>query len=102
MDVQVNGDTVRIILATLLRVIDRLGARALGERPDDLDKLEREVRSTLFAHLADVNAADTAAGVALAHTLVEPILRRLRDRASLQSEPGDIDLAALPVVGQLN
>ena len=102
MDRQVNGDTIQVALASLLRVIDRLGARALGERPGDVDELEREVRSTLFAHLEGVAPAETAAGVVLAHTLVEPILRRLRDRATLQSEPTDIDLAALPVVGRLN
>ena len=102
MSSQVSGDTVRVALASLLRVIDRLGARALDGRRDDVDDLEREVRSTLFAHLDGVAPAETAAGVALAHTLVEPILRRLRERALHQSEPPEIDLAALPVIGRLN
>ena len=102
MSAQVSGDTVRVALASLLRVIDRLSARALLARCDGVEVLEREVRSTLFAHLEGVAPAETAAGVALAHTLVEPILRRLRDRAHLASEPVEIDLAALPVIGRLN
>lgn len=102
MSAQVSGDTVRVALASLLRVIDRLGARALHGPPESVDELEREVRSTLFAHLEGVAAAETAAGVALAHQLVEPILLRLRERANHWRDPGDIDLAGLPVIGRPN
>ncbi len=102
MGSQVNGDAIRVALASLLRLIDRLGARALYGRQEDVDEFEREVRSTLFAHLEGVSPAETAEGVALAHTLVEPILRRLRDGAQVEREPLDIDLAALPVIGRLN
>jgi hypothetical protein len=102
MSAQVSGGAVRVALASLLRVIDRLGARALAGPPETVDELEQEVRSTLFAHLEGVAPAETAAGVALAHTLVEPILHRLRERAEHQREPGEIDLASLPVIGRPN
>ena len=102
MSAQVSGGAVRVAMASLLRVIDRLGARALAGPPETVDELEREVRSTLFAHLDGVEPAETAAGVALAHTLVEPILHRLRERVRENRDPGDIDLAALPVIGRLN
>ncbi len=102
MSAQVSSGAVRVALASLLRVIDRLGARALDGPPESVDALEREVRSTLFASLEGVAPAETAEGVALAHTLVEPILLRLRERARDNRDPGEIDLAGLPVVGRLN
>ena len=102
MDVQVSGDALRVTLASLLRLIDRMGDAALSGRGRDIDEWEREVRSGLFAHLAGVGPAETAAGVALAHTLVEPILKGLRERAQPKTALGEIDLAVLPTMGRLN
>jgi hypothetical protein len=88
-------------MACLLRAIGQLGAQALGSRQDGVDNFEQELRATLFAHVEGVTAADTAAGVALAHALVEPILRRLRE-GDPRREVGVFDLAGRPAGGRLN
>jgi hypothetical protein len=38
------------------------------------------VRTKLFAQVEGVSAGDHAAGVAVAHSLIEPVLKNLRDR----------------------
>ena len=47
---------------------------------EDIDLIERCVRTKLFAQVDGVSAGDHAAGVALAHSLVEPVLKDLRER----------------------
>jgi hypothetical protein len=102
MDSQVSADSVRVTMACLLRLIEQLGVQALSGRQDGVDNFERDVRSQLFAHLADVRAGETAAGVALAHTLVEPILRRLREASDPRRDATPFDRAEPPPAGKLN
>jgi hypothetical protein len=74
------GD-VRVAFAALVKMIDLMGAEMLvGKYREDIDVFENCVRAKLFAHVEGVSAESTAAGVALAQSLVDPVLRRLRER----------------------
>ena len=92
MDGEACGDSVRVALASLLRVIDNLGGEVLMGERRGVEAFEAHVRSICFAHLDGVSAAETAAGVALAHALVEPILLRLRHRAQGEAEAPQVRL----------
>jgi hypothetical protein len=75
------SDPVRVAIASLVKLINLLGAEMLvGKHRDDLDAFEQSVRAKLFAHVQGVSPEDTAAGVALAHSLIEPVLANLRER----------------------
>jgi hypothetical protein len=81
MDAQGCGDSVRVAIASLVKLINLLGAEMLvGQHRDDVDAFEQSVRAKLFAHVQGVSPEDTAAGVALAHSLIEPVLANLRER----------------------
>src|ERR1700744_2180355 len=81
MDGQSVTDPVRVAIASLVKLISLLGAELLvGKHRDDIDAFEQSVRAKLFAHIEGVSAEDTAAGVALAHWLFEPVLANLRER----------------------
>lgn len=81
MDVQGGSDTIRVAIASLVKLINLMGAEMLvGKHRDDVDAFEQNVRAKLFANLDGVSQEDTAAGVALAHSLVEPVLANLRER----------------------
>ena len=71
------------------KLINLLGAElTVGKHREDIDLIERCVRAKLFAHVDGVSATDHAAGVALAHSLVEPVLKDLRERVErLQPAP---------------
>ena len=81
MDAQGVSDPVRVAIASLVKLINLLGAEMLvGKHRDDVDAFEQSVRAKLFAHVQGVSPEDTAAGVALAHSLIEPVLANLRER----------------------
>jgi hypothetical protein len=71
----------RVALASLVRMIHLLGAEMLvGKYRENVDVFESCVRAKLFANVEGVSPEATAAGVALAHSLVEPVLKQLRER----------------------
>jgi hypothetical protein len=81
MDAQGCSDSVRVAIASLVKLINLLGAEMLvGQHRDDIDAFEQSVRAKLYAHVEGVTPEDTAAGVALAHSLIEPVLANLRER----------------------
>ncbi len=76
-----NPATV-VTLAALVKLVNLLGAElTVGRYREDIDLIERCVRAKLFAHVDGVSAQDHAAGVARARSLVEPVLKDLRERA---------------------
>jgi hypothetical protein len=81
MPTETVNDSVRVAIASLLKLINLMGAELLvGKHRDDIDEFERNVRAKLYAHLPDASPGDTASGVALAHAMVEPVLADLRER----------------------
>ncbi len=81
MDAQGCSDSVRVAIASLVKLINLIGAEMLvGKHRDDVDAFEQSVRAKLYAHVQGVSPEDTAAGVALAHSLIEPVLANLRER----------------------
>jgi hypothetical protein len=95
-----DAGEVKVALASLVKMINLLGAELLvGKYREDIDVFESCVRAKLFANVEGVSAEETAAGVALAHHLVDPVLKHLRARVlSLQAaEPAAMaETAALP------
>jgi hypothetical protein len=90
----VESPTTLVALAALVKMVNLLGAElTVGRYREDIDLIERCVRAKLFAHVDGVSANDHAAGVALAHSLVEPVLRDLRERVERLPRP------AAPEVG---
>src|SRR5947209_20069218 len=74
------GET-KVAFASLVKMINLLGAEMLvGKYREDIDVFESCVRAKLFAHVEGVTPEDTAAGVALAQSLLDPVLRSLRER----------------------
>lgn len=81
MPVSENPATA-VTLAALVKLVNLLGAElTVGRHRENIDLIERCVRAKLYAHVDGVSAIDHAAGVAMAHSLVEPVLRDLRARA---------------------
>jgi hypothetical protein len=81
MDTPGCSDTVRVAIASLVKLINLLGAEMLvGKHRDDFDAFEQSVRAKLYANVQGATPEDTAAGVALAHSLIEPVLANLRER----------------------
>ncbi len=77
-----SPEVTTVAMASLVRMISLLGAELLvGKHRDDIDLFEQCVRAKLHAHVEGVSSEATAAGVALAHGLIEPVLRDLRERA---------------------
>ncbi len=76
-----DAGEVRVALASLVKMINLLGAEMLvGKYREDIDVFENSVRAKLFANVEGVSPELTAAGVALAHSLVDPVLKHLRER----------------------
>jgi hypothetical protein len=78
-----NSDVgeVRVAFASLVKLINLIGAELLvGKYREDIDVFESCVRAKLFANVEGVGPEATAAGVALAHSLVDPVLKNLRER----------------------
>jgi hypothetical protein len=78
---KVENAEVRVAMASLVKMISLLGAELLvGKHREDIDLFESCVRAKLFAHVEGVSPEATAAGVALAHSLMDPVLKDLRGR----------------------
>ncbi len=78
-----DAGEVRVALASLVKMINLMGAEMLvGKYREDIDVFESSVRGKLFANVDGVSPESTAAGVALAHSLVDPVLKRLRERVN--------------------
>jgi hypothetical protein len=76
-----DAGEVKVALASLVKMINLLGAELLvGKHREDIEVFEACVRAKLFANVDGVSAESTAAGVALAHSLVDPVLKQLRER----------------------
>jgi hypothetical protein len=96
-----DSGEVKVALASLVKMINLLGAELLvGKYREDIDLFEACVRAKLFAHVEGATPQETAAGVALAQSLVDPVLKSLRERVrSLNpteppATPADADPAA--------
>ena len=90
-----DPDAVRVTLASLVKMINLLGAEMLvGKYREDMDVFESCVRAKLFANVDGVSPEATAAGVALAHGLVEPVLKNLRERVRAMHAAEAATLAA--------
>ena len=76
-----DAGEVKVALASLVKMINLLGAELLvGKYREDIDVFEACVRAKLFAAVDGVSSELTAAGVALAHSLIDPVLKHLRER----------------------
>ena len=72
---------LRVAIASMVKMINLLGAELLvGKYREDIDVFENCVRAKLFANVEGVSPEATAAGVAMAHSLVDPVLKHLRER----------------------
>ncbi len=98
MQVANENPATLVTLAALVKMVGLLGAElTVGKYREDIDLIERCVRAKLFAEVDGVSASDHAAGVAIAHSLVEPVLKNLRERAGrLQPETAQVAEAAAP------
>jgi len=96
---------IRVALASLVKMINLIGAElVVGRYREDIDVFESCVRAKLFAHVEGVSPEQTAAGVALAHSLVDPVLKNLRERVSQLHAAEAAEAAALaeaPPAGRL-
>ena len=76
-----DSGEVKVALASLVKMINLLGAELLvGKYRENIDVFESCVRAKLFAHVEGATPQETAAGVALAQSLVDPVLKNLRER----------------------
>jgi len=76
-----DAGEVRVALASLVKLINLLGAELLvGKHRENIDVFESCVRAKLFAHVEGATPQEIAAGVALAQSLVDPVLKNLRER----------------------
>jgi hypothetical protein len=81
-----DPEAVAVAVASLVKMIGLLGAElVVGIHNDDIDLIETSIRAKLHATVAGVSPEATAAGVALAHRLVEPVLRDLRARVEARA-----------------
>ncbi len=88
MHVDAEKPSTVVTIAALVKLVNLLGAElTVGKYREDIDVLERCVRAKLFAHVEGVSEIDHAAGVALAHSLVEPVLKQLRERVEQLPPP---------------
>ncbi len=90
---KINADPeiTTVALASLVKLVRLLGAELVaGTHRDDIDVLERCVRQKLHASVEGISPEATAAGVALAHSLVEPVLRALRIQAQQVGAPRQV------------
>jgi hypothetical protein len=77
-----SRDVTTVALASLVKMVGLLCAElTVGSHHDNFDLIENCVRAKLHASVDGVSPEATAAGVALAHRLVGPVLRELRARA---------------------
>ncbi len=93
-----DPEIATIAIASLTKMVSLLAAElVVGAHNDDINVIESCVRAKLFASVDGISAERTAAGVALAHRLVEPVLRDLRARvqaremAQNSAQPGELE-----------
>ena len=80
-----DPEIATIAIATLTKMVSLLAAElVVGTHHDDIDLIEACVRKKLYASVEGIASEPTAAGVALAHQLIEPVLRDLRARVRAQ------------------
>ncbi len=97
-----DGGEIRVALASLVKMINLIGAElVVGRYREDIDVLESCIRAKLFAHVEGVSPEQTAAGVALAHNLVDPVLKNLRERVNQLHVAEAAELAQAPPAGRL-
>jgi hypothetical protein len=90
-----DAGEIRVALASLVKMINLLGAElVVGRYREDIDVLESCIRAKLFAHVDGVSPEQTAAGVALAHSLIHPVLKNLRERVDQLHAAEAADAAA--------
>ena len=90
-----NTEVAAVALACMVKMVRLLGAELVaGTHRDDIDLFEKCVREKLHANVDGVSCEATAAGVALAHSLVEPVLRGLRVQAQEVASPQQVSRAA--------
>jgi len=83
-----NPEVTTVAIAALVKLIRLLGAEFVaGSHRDDIDLVEKSVRAKLYASVNGISAEATAAGVAFAHSLVEPVLQALRVQAQQFASP---------------
>lgn len=79
-------DVATVALAALTKMVSLLASElVVGKHQDDFDALEAAVRAKLFASVDDVSPDATAQGISLAHRLVNPVLRELRQRVETKA-----------------
>jgi hypothetical protein len=92
-----DPEVATITIASLTKMVSLLAAElVVGMHHDDIDLIESCVRRKLFASVEGIAPEPTAAGVALAHRLVEPVLRDLRARVEARAA-AESAVAAAPV-----
>ncbi len=97
-----NVEVATVALASLVKMVGLLCAElVVGSHRDDIDLIENSVRAKLHAEVEGISGAATAAGVALAHQLVGPVLRDLRERAKRLDAPQSPEKAS-PSAERLN
>jgi hypothetical protein len=81
-----DPEIATVAIASLTKMVSLLAAElVVGMHHDDIDLIESCMRQKLFASVEGIAAEPTAAGVALAHQLIEPILRDLRARVEARA-----------------
>ena len=81
-----DPEVATVALAAMTKMVSLLaGELVVGQHSDDMDLLEAAVRAKLFASVEGVSPEATAEGIALAHRLVNPVLRDLRLRAEAKA-----------------
>ena len=81
-----DPEIATVAIASLTKMVSLLAAElVVGMHSDDINLIETCVRTKLFASVEGIGAEPTAAGVALAHRLVEPVLRDLRARVEARA-----------------
>ncbi len=95
MHVEAENPSTVVMVASLLKLVNLLGAElTVGKYREDIDLIERCIRTKLFAHVEGVSESDHASGVALAHSLVEPVLKQLRERVEQLAPVPSVEPAA--------
>lgn len=81
-----DPEVATVALAALTKMVSLLAAElVVGQHHDDMDALEAAMRAKLFASVEGISPEATAAGISLAHRLVNPVLRDLRLRAEARA-----------------
>ena len=81
-----DPEAAAVALAALTKMVSLLAAElVVGQHNDDIDVLEGAVRAKLFASVDGVSPESTAAGISLAHRMVNPVLRDLRLRVEAKA-----------------